>query len=41
MAGSRAVFMGEGEETPVVGDFGTDAAVRLTVPANCIAREMF
>ncbi len=41
MAGSRAVFSGEGAEASVVGDFGTDAAVSLVVPANCTAREMF
>jgi hypothetical protein len=43
MAGSRAVFMGEGEETPVVAaSLGTDAAVQPDRPGELHrAAEMF
>jgi hypothetical protein len=41
MAGSRAVFTPETGGTPVTGNLGTDAAVSLTVPADCAALEMF
>ena len=40
MEGSRAVFTPDSGEEAVIADLGTDAAARLTVPADCTVPDL-